>query len=144
MLSRRSVTVSRRVSRALSSVAPVQSTVALKRKFRERLDEDLKNADVGGGEFWMERQRAKGKLLARDRLDILLDKGSFREVDKLKMHRCVNFGLDEEEYPGDGVVAGRGLIDVRLSCGVAVCFMSKSLQQFRIVLPRSDMWIPGV
>jgi len=113
MLSRRSVTVSRRVSRALSSVAPVQSTVALKRKFRERLDEDLKNADVGGGEFWMERQRAKGKLLARDRLDILLDKGSFREVDKLKMHRCVNFGLDEEEYPGDGVVAGRGLIDGR-------------------------------
>mmetsp|Transcript_15375 Transcript_15375/g.46371 ORF Transcript_15375/g.46371 Transcript_15375/m.46371 type:complete len:495 (-) Transcript_15375:33-1517(-) len=70
-------------------------------------------ATGGGGPDWAKRQHGKGKLLARERLELLLDEGSFREVDQLKAHRCGDFGLEQESYPGDGVVAGRGLINGR-------------------------------
>jgi len=68
----------------------------------------------GGGEKRIEAQHAKGKLTARERLDILFDKDSFVEIDVFVKHRCNNFGMDEKEMPGDGVVTGYGQIDGRL------------------------------
>ncbi len=68
----------------------------------------------GGGEKRIESQHAKGKLTARERLDILFDKDSFVEVDVFVKHRCTNFGMEEKDLPGDGVVTGYGQIDGRL------------------------------
>ncbi|MGH9759849.1 MAG: acyl-CoA carboxylase subunit beta, partial [Blastocatellia bacterium] len=67
----------------------------------------------GGGAKRGERQHATGKLSARERIDVLLDDGTFEEFDRLKKHRCLDFGMHEQQYPGDGVVAGHGLIDGR-------------------------------
>lgn len=68
----------------------------------------------GGGEKRIEAQHAKGKLTARERLDILFDKDSFVEIDVFVKHRCTNFGMEEKELPGDGVVTGYGQVDGRL------------------------------
>ena len=61
----------------------------------------------------MDRQRAGGRLTARERIELLFDPGTFEEVDKLVTHRCRDFGMDQQVVPGDGVVAGHGLIDGR-------------------------------
>ncbi|MHC4937647.1 MAG: acyl-CoA carboxylase subunit beta [Planctomycetota bacterium] len=68
---------------------------------------------LGGGEKAIEKQHAKGKLTARERLDLLLDPGSFVEIDPFVEHRCTDFGMAEKKVPGDGVVTGHGLIDGR-------------------------------
>ena len=68
----------------------------------------------GGGSKRIEAQHAKGKLTARERLDILFDKDSFVEIDVFVKHRCNNFGMDKKELPGDGVVTGYGQVDGRL------------------------------
>ena len=68
----------------------------------------------GGGEKRIEAQHARGKLTARERLDILFDKDSFVEIDVFVKHRCTNFGMDEKELLGDGVVTGYGQVDGRL------------------------------
>lgn len=68
----------------------------------------------GGGEKRIEAQHAKGKLTARERLDILFDKDSFVEVDVFVKHRCTNFGMEEKDLPGDGIVTGYGQVDGRL------------------------------
>jgi propionyl-CoA carboxylase beta chain len=70
-------------------------------------------AELGGGEDRQKRQRAEGKKTARERIDLLLDSGSFQELDKFVKHRSTNFGLEAEQYPGDGVVTGYGRIDGR-------------------------------
>ncbi|NDD63856.1 MAG: acyl-CoA carboxylase subunit beta [Acidobacteria bacterium] len=70
-------------------------------------------AALGGGEERVARQHKAGKLTARERIETLLDAGSFEEVDRLKHHRCRDFGMEEEQFPGDGVIAGHGLIDGR-------------------------------
>jgi acetyl-CoA/propionyl-CoA carboxylase carboxyl transferase subunit len=67
----------------------------------------------GGGPQAIERQHAKGKLTARERIDRLLDAGSFQEVDPFVTHRHSAFGLDEKRFPGDAVVTGLGRIDGR-------------------------------
>ncbi len=67
----------------------------------------------GGGEARIEKQHKKGKLTARERLEILLDEGSFEEFDVLKVHRCTNFGLENNKIAGDGIVTGFGTIDGR-------------------------------
>ena len=72
-----------------------------------------RRAELGGGEARVERQHAAGKLTARERIDLLFDAGSFEEVDKLVTHRCRDFGMENQIIPGDGVVAGHGLIDGR-------------------------------
>lgn len=77
------------------------------RKLREK-------ALLGGGEKRIEKQHARGKLTARERVELLLDENSFEEFDMLKTHRCVNFGLENQQYPGDGVITGYGTIDGRL------------------------------
>ncbi|HCI80168.1 MAG TPA: methylmalonyl-CoA carboxyltransferase, partial [Ktedonobacter sp.] len=71
-------------------------------------------AMLGGGERRIAAQHKKGKLTARERLDLLLDPGSFNELDMFVTHRASDFGLDEQRILGDGVVTGYGYIDGRL------------------------------
>jgi len=70
-------------------------------------------AKLGGGQKRIASQHAKGKLTARERIEMLLDEGSFEELDMFVTHRCNNFGLENEKYLGDGVVTGHGTIDGR-------------------------------
>jgi len=79
--------------------------------------EELENrrvaARLGGGQSRIDRQHAKGKLTARERVDVLLDDNSFEEYDLYKTHRCTDFGMAEQQIPGDGVVTGWGTINGR-------------------------------
>ena len=68
-------------------------------------------ARLGGGEKAIEKQHARGKYTARERIDMLVDKDSFEEYDMFKLHRCHNFGMEKKQYLGDGVVAGSATID---------------------------------
>jgi len=79
------------------------------KELRRRKEEAL----VGGGPERIERQHKAGKLTARERLDLLLDPGSFTELDMLVAHRCTDFGMEKQKLPGDGVVTGYGTIDGR-------------------------------
>ncbi|MFP6597480.1 MAG: acyl-CoA carboxylase subunit beta [Candidatus Hydrogenedentota bacterium] len=81
--------------------------------FRKRIDELHRLAELGGGEDRIAAHHAKDKLTARERLDVLLDPGSFLETDKLVSHRCNHFGAEESRPPGDGFVTGHGLIHGR-------------------------------
>ncbi len=72
-----------------------------------------RRAELGGGEERIRRQHEAGKLTARERIDCLFDPGTFEEVDKLVTHRCLDFGMADQLIPGDGVVAGHGLVDGR-------------------------------
>ncbi len=80
--------------------------------------QNLRNRKVstrlGGGPDRIEAQHKKGKLTARERLDLLLDKGSFHETDPFVVHRTHDFGLEKQKFPGDSVVTGWGTIDGRL------------------------------
>jgi propionyl-CoA carboxylase beta chain len=80
----------------------------------ERLAELLRRAELGGGEERLKRQHEAGKLTAHERIALLLDPGSFDEMDALVTHRCQDFGMADEVIPGDGVVCGSGTIDGRL------------------------------
>src|SRR5437899_12989950 len=81
---------------------------------REETLADLeRRAELGGGEERIQRQHAAGKLTARERIELLFDPGTFEELDKLVTHRCTDFGMADQEIPGDGVVSGHGLIDGR-------------------------------
>ena len=71
-------------------------------------------ARLGGGEKAIDKQHQRGKYTARERIDMLLDEGSFEEMDMFKLHRCTNFGMEKKQYLGDGVVTGSGTIDGRL------------------------------
>jgi propionyl-CoA carboxylase beta chain len=79
----------------------------------DQLREREQRATEAGGAARVERQHAAGKMTARERVEFLLDEGTFQEFDKLVEHRSRDFGMDEEIYPGDGVVTGHGLIDGR-------------------------------
>jgi propionyl-CoA carboxylase beta chain len=81
---------------------------------RERLIEKRKEAKLGGGEKRIEAQNAKGKLTARQRLDLLLDPDSFEEIGAFVKHRSTDFGMEKQHYLGDGVVTGYGTIKGRL------------------------------
>src|SRR5207237_8765537 len=80
----------------------------------EHLRELRDRAREGGGQRRIDAQHAKGKLTARERLDLLLDPGSFVEIDQFVTHHATGFGLEDEHYYGDGVVTGYGRIDGRL------------------------------
>jgi acetyl-CoA carboxylase carboxyltransferase component len=71
-------------------------------------------ARLGGGEKAIEKQHAQGKYTARERIAMLLDEGSFEEFDMFVNHRCTNFGMEQKQYLGDGVVTGYGTIEGRL------------------------------
>jgi propionyl-CoA carboxylase beta chain len=78
------------------------------------LRERTRRAEEGGGSERRERQHREGKLTARERVALLLDEGSFEELDKLVEHRCLDFGMAAQKVPGDGVVSGHGRVDGRL------------------------------
>jgi propionyl-CoA carboxylase beta chain len=78
------------------------------------LEEKRAAARLGGGQKRIDAQHAKGKLTARERLDVLLDPASFEEWDMFVEHRCHDFGMVDQKIPGDGVVTGYGTINGRL------------------------------
>jgi propionyl-CoA carboxylase beta chain len=79
-----------------------------------RLEEKRAGAQLGGGQKRVETQHKKGKLTARERIELLLDSGSFEEYDMFVGHRCADFGMADKTIPGDGVVTGYGTINGRL------------------------------
>src|SRR5213596_1335022 len=96
-----------RVSRRKIRRMGIKENLAeLERRNREAL--------LGGGEERLARRQAEGKLTARERVDQLLDPGSFVELDRFKTHRCSDFEMEKKKIPGDGVVTGYGTIDGRL------------------------------
>ena len=80
----------------------------------DRLDHLERLAELGGGEERLRRQHEAGKLVARERMELLFDPGTFEEVDKLVTHRCLDFGMADQVVPGDGVVSGHGRVDGRV------------------------------
>ena len=80
----------------------------------EELERRRAGARLGGGEKRLAAQHAKGKLTARERIEVLLDEGSFEELDMYVEHNCTDFGMEKNCIPGDGVVTGSGTIDGRL------------------------------
>jgi methylmalonyl-CoA decarboxylase subunit alpha len=87
--------------------------MSIEKKIKELLEKRIE-AKKGGGENRIESQHAKGKFTARERLEMLLDEGSFEEFDMFVMHRSHDFGLEDQHYMGDGVVTGHGTIDGRV------------------------------
>ncbi|PTQ10734.1 methylmalonyl-CoA carboxyltransferase [Sphingomonas oleivorans] len=79
-----------------------------------KLEEKQAQARLGGGQARIDAQHRKGRLTARERLDVLLDPGSFEEIDAYVEHNCVDFGMADQKIPGDGVVTGSGMINGRL------------------------------
>ena len=79
-----------------------------------KLIENRETARLGGGEKAIEKQHAKGKYTARERIHMLLDEGSFEEFDMFVTHRCYDFGMEKKHTYGDGVVTGYGTIGGRL------------------------------
>lgn len=79
-----------------------------------QLEEKRAAAKMGGGQKRIDRQHAKSKLTARERIELLLDPGTFEEWDMFVEHRCVDFGMDQESIPGDGVVTGYGTVSGRV------------------------------
>jgi propionyl-CoA carboxylase beta chain len=80
----------------------------------DTLADKIRRAEEGGGAERRERQHREGKLTARERVDFLLDEGTFEELDMLVEHRCLDFGMADQKVPGDGVVSGYGKVDGRL------------------------------
>ena len=80
----------------------------------EQLEKKRELARLGGGQKRIDAQHAKGKLTARERIELLLDEGTFEEWDMFVEHRCADFGMQEQKIPGDGVVTGYGMINGRL------------------------------
>jgi len=77
------------------------------------LEKRNREANLGGGQKRIDSQHAKGKLIARERIEYLLDEGSFQELDKFVVHRCQDFDMEKTKIPGDGVVTGYGTINGR-------------------------------
>jgi propionyl-CoA carboxylase beta chain len=95
----------------------------------DTLEKRRAGARLGGGEKRIEAQHARGKLTARERVELLLDKGSFEEFDMFVEHRSTEFGMEKTRVPGDGVVTGWGTVNGRrtfvfakdLPCSAARC-----------------------
>ncbi len=84
---------------------------------QEKIEQMLKKKEhlmLGGGEKAIEKQHSKGKLTARERLNMLFDEDTFVELDMFVRHRCTNFGQEKKELPGEGVVTGYGTVNGRL------------------------------
>ena len=80
----------------------------------QELREKIELANLGGGKERIEKQHQKGKLTARERIELLMDKGSFQEIGKFVTHRCNDFGMENQKFPGDGVITGFGTVNGRL------------------------------
>lgn len=88
----------------------------------KELIERRATARMGGGDKAIAKQHEKGKYTARERIAMLLDEGSFEEMDMFVEHRCTNFGMEKKHYPGDGVVTGCGTIEGRFSLHLCTGF----------------------
>ncbi|MEG3000197.1 MAG: carboxyl transferase domain-containing protein, partial [Comamonas sp.] len=80
----------------------------------KQLEAKRELARLGGGQKRIDAQHKKGKLTARERIELLLDDGTFEEWDMFVEHRCTDFGMEHTKIPGDGVVTGYGMINGRL------------------------------
>src|SRR5436853_4709215 len=89
---------------------------------REKLAALNAQAELGGGQERIDKQHQEGKLTARERTELLLDPGSFVELDKFKVHRCDDFGMQKKKILGDGVVTGHGTVEGRPVCVFAQDF----------------------
>ncbi|KAJ1550518.1 hypothetical protein HK096_006507 [Nowakowskiella sp. JEL0078] len=100
----------------LSTVIPISGSTSASKEIQmiKKIEEKRHEAFLGGGEKRIASQHSKGKLTARERIDLLLDKGSFREYDAFVQHQCVDFGMEDQHITGDGVVTGYGTINGRL------------------------------
>src|SRR4029453_951253 len=86
----------------------------MKRSKKEILKEKIEAGKLGGGAARNATQHKKGKLTARERISLLMDPGSFEEIGALVVHRTIDFGMDDQQYYGDGVVTGYGTVNGRL------------------------------
>eukprot|EP00761_Pharyngomonas_kirbyi_P004941 gb/GECH01004946.1/.p1 GENE.gb/GECH01004946.1/~~gb/GECH01004946.1/.p1 ORF type:complete len:532 (+),score=106.11 gb/GECH01004946.1/:1-1596(+) len=102
---------SRNVSRPTQNLSRRQYSV--RQPFADRLPSLIQESEQGGGAKRIAKQHEKGKLTARERLQVLLDGNTFREFDKFVTHRCTDFGMEKQQHHGDGVVTGHGLINGR-------------------------------
>ncbi|MGH7248840.1 MAG: acyl-CoA carboxylase subunit beta, partial [Pseudomonadota bacterium] len=82
----------------------------------ERINKLSREAEAGGGEDRLKKQRQNGRMTARERVEFLLDRASFVELDKFKTHRITDFDMADKKIPGDGVITGYGTIDGRQVC----------------------------
>ncbi|MBQ1855922.1 MAG: methylmalonyl-CoA carboxyltransferase, partial [Anaerovibrio sp.] len=80
----------------------------------ELMKEKKAHIELGGGEARIAKQHEKGKMTARERLELLFDEDSFTELDAFVKHRCTNFGQEKKDLPAEGVVTGYGTVDGRL------------------------------
>eukprot|EP00818_Percolomonas_sp_WS_P000966 CAMPEP_0117439974 /NCGR_PEP_ID=MMETSP0759-20121206/2837_1 /TAXON_ID=63605 /ORGANISM="Percolomonas cosmopolitus, Strain WS" /LENGTH=555 /DNA_ID=CAMNT_0005231697 /DNA_START=9 /DNA_END=1676 /DNA_ORIENTATION=+ len=103
-----------RFQRNYSLLVDRKSEPELKKDFVDKIQKVKEMAKEGGGAARVEKQHEKGKLTARERIELLLDKGSFREYDQFVTHRCTDFGMEDKKFYGDGVVTGYGKINGRL------------------------------
>jgi len=97
----------------MSQLERPQAVISKEEKYKI-LQQRHTDAELGGGQKRIDSQHKKGKLTARERIDLLLDKGSFEEIGKFVTHRAVDFGLEKEHYLSDGVVTGYGTVNGRL------------------------------
>src|SRR6059058_2363051 len=95
-----------------TATASQRSEVSMK-EIMETLDARRARAREGGGKARIEAQHKRGKLTARERISLLLDEGSFEEIDMFVEHRTADFGMDQLKIPGDGVVTGWGTVNGR-------------------------------
>ena len=91
-----------------------ESSEIMTTKIVRELEKKRLRARLGGGQKRIDRHHEKGKLTARERLEVLLDPDSFEEIGMFLEHRCNNFGMEKDNVPGDGVVTGQGTINGRL------------------------------
>src|SRR6266852_1734196 len=97
----------------MNAVPPETSkSMGIKENLAE-LERRNREALLGGGEERLARRKAEGKLTARERVELLLDPGSFVELDRFKTHRCDDFGMEKKKILGDGVVTGYGTVEGR-------------------------------
>lgn len=110
----------------------------------EQLETRREEARLGGGVKRIEAQHAKGKLTARERIDVLLDEGSFEEYDMYVTHRAVDFGMAGQKIAGDGVVTGWGTINGRsrsmFSRRISPCSAVRCRKPMRRRSARSWIW----
>merc|ERR1712110_502223 len=95
--------------RACSGIQGAQQTL----RVRKRIEEKRSQALLGGGQKRIDAQHKKGKLTARERIDLFCDDNSFVEYDQFVEHTCTDFGMEKEKYPGDSVVTGHGMVNGR-------------------------------
>jgi len=106
-------TVSSSATVTVTANALAVDPAVIKADFRKLLEQERSKALEGGGQARVDKQHARGSLTARERIELLFDVGSFRELDPLKAHRCNEFGMGAKKFPGDGIVTGHGRINGR-------------------------------